>query len=96
MDYAKGEDLRTHEVFQEILIKGYQPNVYTYTVMISGLCKEGMLDEALTLQLKMEDNGCIPNAITCETIVRALFESNENEKAVKLLREMIARGLLKG
>ncbi|KAL2335578.1 hypothetical protein Fmac_016791 [Flemingia macrophylla] len=42
----------------------------------------------------MEDNGCIPNAITFEIIICALFQKDENDKAEKLLLEMIARGLL--
>jgi pentatricopeptide repeat domain-containing protein 1 len=42
----------------------------------------------------MEDNGCIPDVVTYETIIRALFKNDENDKAEKLLREMIARGLL--
>ena len=62
--------------------------------MINGLCKEGFFDEALSLLSKMEDNGCTPDGVTYEIIIRALFESNRNDNAVKLLREMIARGLL--
>jgi len=42
----------------------------------------------------MEDSGCTPNAVTYEILIRALFESDRNDKAVKLLREMIVRGLL--
>ena len=63
--------------------------------MISGLCKEGMFDEALAMKSKMEDNGCIPNAVTFEIIIRSLFEKDENDKAEKLLHEMIAKGLLR-
>ncbi|XP_057444386.1 pentatricopeptide repeat-containing protein At1g62930, chloroplastic-like [Lotus japonicus] len=43
----------------------------------------------------MEDNGCVSDAVTYETIIRVLFRKNENDKAQKLLHEMIARGLLK-
>jgi len=42
----------------------------------------------------MEENGCIPNAVTYEIIIRSLFDKDENDKAEKLLREMITRGLL--
>jgi pentatricopeptide repeat protein len=43
----------------------------------------------------MEDSGCTPDAVTYETLIRALFESGKNDKAVKfLLHEMFARGLL--
>jgi pentatricopeptide repeat protein len=42
----------------------------------------------------MEDNGIIPDAVTYETIICALFHKDENEKAEKLLREMIYKGLM--
>jgi pentatricopeptide repeat domain-containing protein 1 len=82
------------EVYRDLTIKGYHLNARMYTVMISGLCKEGFFDEALSLLSKMEDNGCTIDGVTCENIIRALFESDKNDKAVKHLREMIARGLL--
>ena len=62
--------------------------------MINGLCKQGLLDEALAMLSKMEDKGCIPNAVTFEILICALFEKDGNDKAEKLLHEMIARGLL--
>jgi pentatricopeptide repeat domain-containing protein 1 len=75
-------------------MKGYNLNIRTYTIMINGVCKEGLFDEAEALLSKMEDNGIIPNVVTYETFIRALFHKDEKEKAKKILREMIARGLL--
>jgi pentatricopeptide repeat protein len=82
------------EIFQDLLIKGYNVTIWTYNIMINGLCLEGLFDDAMTLLSKMEDNGCIPDAVTYQTIIYALFENDENYKAEKLLREMVARGLL--
>ena len=62
--------------------------------MIQGFCDNDLFDKALALLSKMEDNGCIPNAKTYEIIILSLFEKDENDMAEKLLREMIARGLL--
>ncbi|KAL1356874.1 hypothetical protein AAHE18_05G215600 [Arachis hypogaea] len=42
--------------------------------MINGFCKEGLLHEALELFSKMEDNGCLPDAVTYEITIRTLFE----------------------
>jgi pentatricopeptide repeat domain-containing protein 1 len=53
-----------------------------------------LFDEALSLKLKMEDNGCTPNAVTYTNLIHALSKNGMNEKAVKLQHEMIARGLL--
>ncbi|QHO43235.1 Pentatricopeptide repeat-containing protein [Arachis hypogaea] len=62
------------EIFQDLSMKGYRPNVRTYTIMINGFCKEGLLHEALELFSKMEDNGCLPDAVTYEITIRTLFE----------------------
>jgi pentatricopeptide repeat protein len=81
-------------MFQDLLIKGYNVTVWTYNIMINGLCLEGLFDEAFALLQKMEENGCIPDVVTYQTIIYTLFENDENVHAEKLLREMIARGLL--
>ncbi|MCI78197.1 pentatricopeptide repeat-containing protein, partial [Trifolium medium] len=39
----------------------------------------------------MEDNGCIPDAVTYEIVICALFEKGKIDMAEKLLCEMIAR-----
>ena len=83
------------EIFQYLLAKGFQVDVQTYTVMIHGFCRAGLLDEAIALLDKMEENGCAPNFVTFEVLHRFLLEKNENARAEKLLHEMIARGLLK-
>lgn len=53
------------------------------------------VDEGLSLKSKMENNGCTPDALIFKTIIRALVLKEENDKAAKLLQEMIARDLLK-
>jgi pentatricopeptide repeat protein len=82
------------KVFEDLLVKGYNLDVYTYTAMIHGFCNNGLLDEALATLSKMKDNSCIPDAATYEIIICSLFDKDENDKAEKLLREMILSGLL--
>ena len=62
--------------------------------MINALCKDCSFDEAMTLLSKMDDNDCPPDAVTFETIIGALQERNETDKAEKLRLEMIERGLV--
>ncbi|RHN44845.1 putative pentatricopeptide [Medicago truncatula] len=67
----------TQEVYPNLTIKGYRFEVRMYsTMMITGLCKESLLYEALSLLSKMEDNGCNPDGVTCEIIVRAFPASS--------------------
>ncbi|MED6133870.1 hypothetical protein PIB30_032333 [Stylosanthes scabra] len=42
----------------------------------------------------MKGNGCLPNAVSYETIIRAHLARNKNEQAIKLLNEMVSGGLL--
>lgn len=44
--------------------------------------------------LQMEENGLTHDVVTYETIIRALFKNRKNDKAEKILHEMIDRGLL--
>jgi pentatricopeptide repeat protein len=41
----------------------------------------------------MKGNGCIHNTKTYETMICSILKNDENDKAEKLLREMIARDL---
>ena len=62
------------EIFQLLSVKGCHPNIRTYNIMINGLRREGLLDEADALLLEMVDNGFPPNAVTFDPLVRALLE----------------------
>ncbi|KEH26909.1 pentatricopeptide (PPR) repeat protein [Medicago truncatula] len=64
-------------IFEDLLVKGYNVTVNTYTVMIQGFCSHGLFDESLALLSKMEENGCISNAVTYEIIIRSLFANDE-------------------
>ncbi|KAI9121861.1 hypothetical protein K1719_007251 [Acacia pycnantha] len=64
-------------------------------VKISGLCRQGMLDEAMILLPKMKENDCLPDLITYKMLLGALLAKRENDKAEKLLHEMIDSGILK-
>ncbi|WJX20765.1 hypothetical protein P8452_10270 [Trifolium repens] len=65
---------------------GVTPDVWSYNIMINGF--------SLVLLTKMKNNSCIPDAATYDRIIRSLFNKGENDKAEKLLREIIARGIM--
>ncbi|KAK2973887.1 hypothetical protein RJ640_013941 [Escallonia rubra] len=68
------------------------PDVKAYTVMMNGLCQQGLLDEAKELLVKMEENRCIPNDFTYNTIVKGFLKRERYREATTLLDEMLARG----
>ncbi|XP_054790675.1 pentatricopeptide repeat-containing protein At5g02860-like [Prosopis cineraria] len=82
------------DIFEFFLNEGYHLNVYSYSIMMNGLWKEGLFDESLTLLSKMKESGCLPNFVTFGMLIQALLRKNENDRATILLYEMIDRGLL--
>ena len=69
-----------------------QPNVRTYTIMLKGLCKEGLIEEASEIFEKMDGSGCSPNNHTYNTIIQRLLQHNETSKAMKYLEIMVDKG----
>ena len=87
---CKGGRLKTtQEFFQHLLIKCYQLDVKVYTTISMGFVKRACFNEAMALLSKMDDNDCSPDDIAAFIIIQALLDKNENEKAEKLLHQMI-------
>lgn len=61
------------DIFEFFLTKGDHLNVYTYSIMMSGLWKEGLFEESLTLLSKMIESGCLPNFVTFGMLIQALL-----------------------
>ncbi|XP_019157941.1 PREDICTED: putative pentatricopeptide repeat-containing protein At1g12700, mitochondrial [Ipomoea nil] len=80
------------DVFNDLISKGRHPDVYTYTAMISGFCREGLIDEALELLRKMEKN-CLPNTETYNVILQEFVREKKCHEANLLLDEMVGKGI---
>ncbi|GAV63205.1 PPR_2 domain-containing protein [Cephalotus follicularis] len=79
-------------MFSSLAVKRLHPDVITCTIMINGLCKEGLPNEAYDLFRKMEDYGCVPNSCSYNTIIKGFFRNNDASIAMQLLEEMVNRG----
>ena len=52
------------------------------------------VDEAMDILLpRMPDFGCMPNAVSCNTLINGLFGEGEVEKAYNLFLKMLDRGI---
>ncbi|KAB1223322.1 hypothetical protein CJ030_MR2G001434 [Morella rubra] len=71
--------------FIVFLPKGFQPAVRTYTIIIKGYCKEGLLNEACALLKQMDWNGCSPDYFTYNAIIQGHLLHKETSKAMKYL-----------
>ncbi|RZC63180.1 hypothetical protein C5167_024936 [Papaver somniferum] len=84
---------KARQLLSEIPNKGLVADVVTYTSMINGLFKEGMIIEAEKLIIEMKDKGCMPNATTYDTIIKGYLLENDVARALELLKEMRKRKL---
>ncbi|KAB1214465.1 hypothetical protein CJ030_MR5G003184 [Morella rubra] len=82
------------ELFCSLPNKGLQPDVWTYNIMIKGLCKERLTNEACILLEQIDGNCCPPNDVTYNTIIKGLLQNNETSKAMKYLQMMVGKGFL--
>uniref|UniRef100_A0A7N2L574 Pentatricopeptide repeat-containing protein n=1 Tax=Quercus lobata TaxID=97700 RepID=A0A7N2L574_QUELO len=87
-----GEFTTAREIFSSLLAKGLQLDVWTYTIMVKGFCKEGLIDEVIELLEKMEGSGYSPNEHTYNTIIQGLLQHGETAKAMKYLKMMVDKG----
>ena len=90
---AEGEYVMLGELFDEMLVIGLIPDVYTYNVYINGLCKQNKVDKALQIVASMEELECKPNVVTYNTILGALCVAGDLVKARGLMKEMGWKGV---
>ncbi|KAG6468138.1 hypothetical protein ZIOFF_072707 [Zingiber officinale] len=50
----------------------FGPNVYSYTVLVLGLRKEELWEEAYRVLKLMEDEGCMPTVVAFTILIRSL------------------------
>ncbi|CAN1239710.1 Putative pentatricopeptide repeat-containing protein At1g12700, mitochondrial [Linum grandiflorum] len=95
-----GKIKEAKEFFSRLSIDGIQPDARTYTILINGLCREGLLDEAyglfrtmeknssgaMTLIREMVNKGFSADAATLELVVQQLQKDGPNGR---FLRELI-------
>jgi len=69
------------------------PDVWTYNMLVWGLCKEGRIEEALRLRDEMENLKLLPDVVTYNTLIDGCSEWQGSLDASKLIEEMGERGV---
>ncbi|XP_028802591.1 pentatricopeptide repeat-containing protein At1g12775, mitochondrial-like [Neltuma alba] len=69
------------------------PNVVIYTIVIDGLCKEGLLSEASKLCSEMIRQGISPNIVTYNTLICGFSNTSQLQEAIRLLNEIVMKGI---
>ncbi|XP_037491417.1 putative pentatricopeptide repeat-containing protein At1g12700, mitochondrial isoform X3 [Jatropha curcas] len=91
---ANGEDKfdEAVDLFDDIVEKGYQPNVYTYNVIVNGLCKIGKTTVAFDILKRMVEKGCLPNVVSFNAIIDSLCKDRFVTKALDLFFKIKSKG----
>ncbi|KAJ6674233.1 ATPASE EXPRESSION PROTEIN 3 [Salix viminalis] len=69
--------------------RGVKPDSYTYGSFISGMCKEGKLEEASGMLEKMKEIGLRPNAVTYNTLIDGYCNKGNLEMAFGYKDKMV-------
>ncbi|GFP84789.1 putative pentatricopeptide repeat-containing protein at1g12700 mitochondrial [Phtheirospermum japonicum] len=94
LEHKEGEHLHItyYNIVMDGLCEGLDPDVVTYTILIKGCCRNGPLEEAKDILLKMEQASFSPDEITYNVIVRGNLRGGKCEDAEKLFVEMCDKG----
>ncbi|KAL6838357.1 hypothetical protein ACP4OV_031861 [Aristida adscensionis] len=65
------------------------PNVVTYTSVISGYCKAGMMEDAIAVYSDMVGSGIQPNAVTYNVLINGYGKAGDMESAVRMYQQMM-------
>ena len=73
-------------VFDQIVKEGVvKPDVSTYTTIIRGYCKMGMIENAKNV---FDEMGCKPNLVTYNTMINGFCKKGLMESAMKIVDQM--------
>ncbi|XP_047338036.1 pentatricopeptide repeat-containing protein At5g46100 [Impatiens glandulifera] len=81
------------QVFNEMPIRGFNPDSYTYGTLINALCKYGNVIEAKKLFKEMDSKGCSPSVVTYTSLINGLSQSDNPNESIELLEEMKSKGI---
>ena len=72
-------------------VKGLQLDARAWTIVINGLCREGLLDEAYKSFRQMEEDDRPPDNCSYNVLIRG-FLQHKDPWTVKLISEMKSQG----
>ncbi|KAF3434593.1 hypothetical protein FNV43_RR21678 [Rhamnella rubrinervis] len=74
-------------LYNDVLSIGCRYDVWTFNMLIHGLCKKGFLDQLANWSIRK------PNVITYTILIDRFCKEGELERAGNVLKEMYSKGL---
>ncbi|KAM0951543.1 putative tetratricopeptide-like helical domain superfamily, pentacotripeptide-repeat region of PRORP [Dioscorea sansibarensis] len=92
--YQDQQSDRACEIRVEMERLRVDPNVFTYSILLAGLCKDGKrIREAKELWDEMAGKGIKPDVMAFNTMINGYCEAGEMEMAEGLHRDMVLNGI---
>jgi pentatricopeptide repeat protein len=79
------------EIFRKMKETGLIPNA---VAMLDGLCKSGLVQEAMKLFGLMREKGAIPEVVIYTAVVEAFCKASKLDDAVRIFKKMQANGVI--
>jgi pentatricopeptide repeat protein len=73
---------------------GLKPNVVTYNVLLSGLCRVGGMDEKRALMDEMTSYNMLPNGFTYIILFDGLTRTGDSWALLSLFGESLKKGIM--
>ncbi|KAG2569749.1 pentatricopeptide repeat-containing protein At1g63080, mitochondrial-like [Panicum virgatum] len=83
----KGKWLRVLKLFTDLLKKPITPNVQTYNILISCLCRAGKFQFA---KFVFSSKGFVADTVTCNILIHEFYEAGKEDELVFLFADMEA------
>ncbi|XP_074560200.1 uncharacterized protein LOC141816294 [Curcuma longa] len=80
------------QIIEWMVQSGCDPDVVTYSTLIAGLCRAGMVEEAWNVVDQMLQGNCAPNAHSYTPFLQAYCSQGKVEAAMRLMEAMRSLG----
>ncbi|KAJ0013389.1 hypothetical protein Pint_21886 [Pistacia integerrima] len=80
-------------LYEEACGRGVRINIYTCSILLNALCKEGKVEKAEEILETEMENGFVPNEVVFTTIVNGYCQRGDMNRAILTIERMENRGL---
>lgn len=80
----------SEEIFKKMKETGLIPNT---VAMLDGLCKDGLIKDAMKLFGSMREKGTIPEVVIYTAVMEGFFKAGNYEAAMRIFRKMQNNGI---
>ncbi|XP_044512318.1 pentatricopeptide repeat-containing protein At1g62720-like [Mangifera indica] len=80
-------------LFDSMASMGCKPDVFSYNILMEGLCLTNKIDDAKELLASMLSMGCTPDVVSYNTLIKWYCKNRKIDEALNLYEEMTSEGV---